>query len=161
MADDKQLAQDLEALKQRLQVLEDKEAIRDVLTQYSLNADLDRTDTFLKLWTEDGTFDLGPQMGIWHGRDQIKQHVMNAPFHRSITTRSQHLMLDFEIDVDGDTATAAGYVLITVRWQAGWGIARCVIRTFRFRRVKGHWLIQESVSRETGDPECQKLIPPE
>ena len=160
MGNDKQMVQELEALKRRLQVMEDKEAIRDVLVRYAFTADLERTDDFIKLWTEDGTFDLGTQYGVWKGREQIKQ-LLDGPVHKSITNRSQHLMVHYIINVDGDTATAAGYSLVTVHWQAGFGIFRCGFRTFRFRRVEGRWLIQETVSRETGNAECQSLISPE
>ena len=86
---------------------------------------------------------------------------MDGPAHQSIANRSQHLMLDFKIDVDGDTAVAAGYILVTVNRQGGFGIFRCSMRTFRFRRVGGRWLIREAVGRATGDSRCQDLIPPD
>ena len=68
MVEEKQLAQELEVLKKRLQALEDKEAIRDVLVRYYFNADLNRTDAFLDLWTEDAIKDVGTQFGVWKGK---------------------------------------------------------------------------------------------
>ena len=65
MSDYTQLEQELKELKQRFQVLEDKEAIRDLLVQYSFNADLDRTDAFVDLWTEDGVFDVGQETPVF------------------------------------------------------------------------------------------------
>ena len=51
MADEKRLVQELEKLKQRLQILEDKEEIRQLLSRYSYNADLSRNDGFVRLFT--------------------------------------------------------------------------------------------------------------
>ncbi len=156
MGDNEQLSQELEALKQRLRMLEDKEEIRDLLARYSFNADLNRNDALVKLWTDDGVFNL--ESGIWKGRSQIKQ-MLEGPVHQSITKRSQHLMLDYKIDIHDDIAVAAGYVLVTVHWQGGFGIFRCGFRTFKFQRVEGRWLISESISRATENPECDSLIP--
>ncbi len=156
MTDNTQLTQELEVLKRRLRVLEDKEAIRDLLVRYAFTADLERIDDFLELWTEDGTYEL--DSAVWKGRDQIKQGCMSDAFYNSIKNRSQHLILDLIINVNGDSATAAGYSATTVHWQAGFGLGRCALSTFRFRRVKGRWLIEQRVNRQTGDPRCHSLI---
>ncbi|MFC1919286.1 nuclear transport factor 2 family protein [Chloroflexota bacterium] len=156
MSDDK-LLQELEAVKQRLQELEDKEAIRDLLVRYGFTADLSRTNDYVDLWTEDAIFDVGTEYGLWKGKDKIRQ-LMEGPVHQSITNNSQHLMLDYIINVDGDKATAAGYCLVTLHWQAGFGIFRCSFRTFSFQRIDGRWLIKEAKSRATGDPECNQII---
>ncbi|MFC1980968.1 nuclear transport factor 2 family protein [Chloroflexota bacterium] len=163
MTNNREMAQELKGLKQKLQILEDKEAIRDHLARYSFNADLNRTDAYLDLWTEDGSFEVGGEVGlgrIWKGRDEIKQ-LLNGPVHQSFTTRSQHLLVDYIINVDGDTATAAGYGVVTVHWPGGFGIRRCSLRTFHFRRCEGRWFIQNAVSLATGDPECHSLISPD
>ena len=69
--------------------------------------------------------------------------------------------MDYDVKVDGDTAVARGYQLITLRSPDGFSIARTSFRVFHFRRVDGHWLIYEAESIETGKPECQDLIPTE
>ncbi len=153
------LAKELEAVKRRLQILEDKEAIRDLLTKLAFNLDLNRNDAYVKFYTEDGVFTHSPD-GVLKGRDQIKQFLLTS-VHQPVTNNSQHLFLSFKIDVDGDSATAAGYVLVTMRWYGGLGIARCAMRTFSFQRVKGRWLIKESASIEIGNPKCHQLISPD
>ena len=161
MANDTGLSQELETLRKRLQILEDKEAIRDVLARYAFNADLNRNDNFLKLWTDDCTFETDAGgLTIMKGKDEVMAHMLDT-VHQSVTNRSQHLLLDCLINVDGDTATAAGYLLLTERWDGGFGIFRCAWRTFRFQRVDGAWLIKEAVSRSIGEAGCQELIPTE
>ena len=142
MANDTELAQELKALKERIQILEDKEAIRDVITRYAFNADLNRIDSLLELWTDDCTFnsDRG-RVTIYKGKDEIEAYL-REPLHQSITNRSQHLQLDYIIKVDGDTATATGYQLLTLRWDGGFGIIRGAFRVFHLRRVNGTWLIR-------------------
>ena len=57
MADQEQLMQEFEKMKERLQVLGDKEEIRDLLCRYSYNADLGRDDGFVQLFTEDAIWE--------------------------------------------------------------------------------------------------------
>ncbi|MBI2831724.1 MAG: nuclear transport factor 2 family protein [Chloroflexi bacterium] len=162
MANNGDLEQELKIIKQRLQVLEDKEAIRELLARYCFRADMHRTDAFLDLWTEDSTFDVVSEWGgPRKGKEQIR-HLLDAqPQQVAINNQCQHLLLDLLIDVDGDTATATGYCVLNVRWQGGFGMFRCSVRTFRFRRENGRWLVHETVSRLIGDPECEKLIAPD
>ena len=162
MADDTGLAKELEALRKKVQILEDKEAIRDMLARYAFNADLNRTQNFLKLWTEDGLFvtDGGGKLHVLKGKEEIGRYL-DTSGHQTITNRSQHLQVDYIIQVDGDTATATGYQLLTVRLEGGFGIRRCAFRIFHFRRVDGRWLIKESKSLAIGGPECQQFIPTE
>jgi ketosteroid isomerase-like protein len=159
MANDEQLAKELDVLKKKVQILEDKEAIRDMLVRYAFNADLNRTENYLKLWTEDGVFatDVEGKLVVSKGKDEIRRILLN-PIHQAITNRCQHLQLDYIIQVEGDTATATGYQLLTQRWEGGFGIFRCAFRAFSFRRLDGRWLIKETKSIGIGKPECQQLI---
>ena len=150
MLDEKRLAQELGEVKQRLQALEDKEEIRQLLSQYSYNADLSRNDGYIQLFTKEGTFELwnpdtagfsgkaeGNAKEIFKGHDRIRE-LLEGPGHQSFTTRCQHLVdLALKIDVDGNQATATGYDVLTVRWLGGFGILRCSMRRWAFRRTNG------------------------
>lgn len=160
MAELSELATELTELKAKVQELQDKEEIRDVLTRYAFNADLNRTENYLRLYTEDGSFvtdGLGG-MVVAKGKDNIKKEILHSATHQSITNNSQHLQLDYLVTVDGDAASATGYHLITVKWVGGFGIFRCAFRTFRFQRVDRRWLINEVISVALGKPECQNLV---
>ncbi|MFC1981826.1 nuclear transport factor 2 family protein [Chloroflexota bacterium] len=162
MTNNLELAQELKVLKQKLQVLEDKEAIRDLLARYCYSADFNRTDAFLDLWTEDSTFDVVEEWGgPRKGKEQIRHLLNEQPQQVAINNRSQHLMLDLLIKVDGDTATATGYCVVNVRWQGGFGLFRCSVRNFRLRRVNGRWLVHETATRLIGEPESSSIISPD
>ncbi len=149
---------ELTDMKKRLQLLEDKEAIRDVLAQYAFNADLNRMEAFVNLFTVDCVFDVGADMGVWKGREQILKFMKEGAI-QTFTNHSQHVNVGCKIDVEGDEATVRGYSFVTVHWQGGYGLYSCSFRTFRMKRIDGRWLIRETVVCRTGDPGCQKLIP--
>ena len=104
MVDNTELAQELETLKGRLQMLEDKEAIRELLSRYSFNSDLNRIDNFLSLWTEDCTFSTNAVGGldVFKGKDEIRAHTLDPRWQSVVTLGAQHLLLDFIINIDGD-----------------------------------------------------------
>ena len=172
MISEEKITQTLEELKQKLQVLEDKEEIRDLISQYSYNADLGRNDAYIQLFSEDGEFNLysiefdalsvvKKQKAVekFKGHARLKE-LLEAAGHQSFTNMSQHILnLALKIDIDGDKATATGYDIGTVRWQAGFNIWRCAMRKWDFRRIDGRWLIENTESIPIGDPECQRLIP--
>jgi uncharacterized protein (TIGR02246 family) len=144
------------SLERRLQILEDKEAIRDVLSRYAQTVDLKRMDAFFDLFTPDGTLVTdGPGTVIRkQGKEEISAYLQ--PFLQKIT---QHIQVDYVIDVDGDNAKAVGYQLITETREGASRIARCALRQFLFRRIEGNWKIAEAISRDIAKTaECEKLI---
>jgi len=162
MANNTELLQELDTLKGKVRLLEDKEAIRDVLVRYSFNADLYRTENFLKLWTDDLTFvrDASGQEEILKGKDTIRNmQDEEEKLNKALPVYgSEHLQLNYHIDVDDDTAVATGYQLIVQRWEGGYGIRLCTMRQFRLKRVEGSWLINEAQSRLIGGTACEKLV---
>ncbi len=150
----------MEALKRKVQCLEDKEAIRDVLVRYAFNADLHRTENFLKLWTDDLTFDadVTGQVVVVKGKDALRErHSDRDRLSETLPVRA-HLQVDYHIEVDGDTAVATGYQLMPQRWECGFAIWTSSMRRFRLQRIDGRWLINEAISRLIGGPECQTLV---
>jgi len=154
------LRQELNELRQRHQVLEDKEAVRDVLYQYGLRFDLDRRDEWFELFADDCYFstDVPGFLLKLNGIKEIKEHYTpkpgQAPPRRSgneppkYTGFMGHVELAGVIRVDGDNAHAVG-------WQVGTGV-----RTWKLRRTNGKWLITETLSRVMGDKErCREIVP--
>jgi len=151
----------LEAMYKRLKLLEDKEAVREAMTRYGLYFDLGRYDKWYDVWTDDAHFatDGGPQKVI----DMKNKEEIKATFGaRQGRGTTQHLQVNYIIDVDGDTARATGYQMITDHKGEMPQVNRTGIRTFLFKRVKGEWLLQESISHtmknQTG---CDELVPDE
>ncbi|MFI1766187.1 nuclear transport factor 2 family protein [Streptomyces sp. NPDC020800] len=97
---------ELEALADRLQVLEDKEALRGLLIR-GWRA-LDRKDwrTWIDCWAEDAVLEFGPWETI-EGKEAIRAKVEEA---ESPYASMQHHILNMHVDVEGDRATGIGYM---------------------------------------------------
>ncbi|MDD4860030.1 MAG: nuclear transport factor 2 family protein [Dehalococcoidales bacterium] len=152
-------ASKLAALEEKVQELADKEEIRDLLARYSFCCDLNRNEDLVNLFTEDGVFATDTE-GVWSshkGRPAIMKYF-NLPLHQELVFKSQHLLLDNVITVNGNKATAVGYILLTDKWVGGYDIFRCAIRSWAFQRVNGHWLIKDAKSVAMGNG-CEKLVP--
>jgi ketosteroid isomerase-like protein len=156
------LGLEIEALREKIQLLEDKEAIREVVYRYGYTADLGRYDDFVHTLTEDcvwrasGAVEPGTgraRMSVFNGRDEALSAV-SGPGHTALVHSEQHLLTNLIIHVDGDTATAIGHLALTVttRWAGAFGLGTCRMMSLAFRRVDGQWLISEIEFRETGGP---------
>jgi ketosteroid isomerase-like protein len=136
----------------RVQRLEDERAIVNVLTRYGFAADAGDADATAALYTDDTVIDLGmpsPLTGA-HGARQL---VLDER-HQAILGRCAHTMGPFvvDVDIDGDNATAVGYVRVYVSdadmrnprlWRIGY-------TRFELRRVEGAWRIATRVARSLG-----------
>jgi hypothetical protein len=157
-----ELSDELEALKREVQVLKDKEAIRDVLSRYALLFDLGSYDKWYELWMEDATFSTGEpeKYNNMNGKAAIKANYGTVPKQHRAT---QHMQIACVIKVDGDTATAIGYQVITAhRGTAGEApiVAKTGVRSWTFQRSQGKWLIKKTVSRTMKDlPACLEIVP--
>lgn len=137
-----------EQLQQRLQNVEDLEAIRRLKADYCRYADdPEGAEKFAALFTEDATLDEGDDVLIVQGRSRL------AHLHRvswRYTRFNAHFVFSPSIDLDGDTATAHWRLLqmVTVAepgrdeeayLAAGW-------YDDRYQRVDGSWRIAEVVA---------------
>ena len=92
-------------LPQRLQVLEDIEAIRKLKAAYCAACDDDHNgDAVARLFVEDGTWGAAGQPAEV-GTDQIAAFMYGVR-NRGQMMRSAHQVFNPVIEVDGDTATA-------------------------------------------------------
>lgn len=172
MSDQKDIVQDLEGLKKRLQalendfksriqVLEDKEAILDLLARYGFTYDLMRFNEWADLFTEDGVFNIDAhgKIDIVTGRENLR-----ALFSKGMPyLAAQHLQLGVIIKVNGDTAKAIGFQVLTMNTgdsQTKPFIDNTFIRTWTLQRINGKWLIKEAVSRILKNLEnCRAIVP--
>ena len=110
----------IEALERRVQELEDKEAIREVLARYGFTADLGLSKDWVDVWTEDGVYDLGPDDKAVGSDGLLYDIITNPKGHKTIENRSQHTVVNHFIRVDGDTAWAEAYSIVFVRGDDGY-----------------------------------------
>ena len=147
-------------IEKRLQILEDREAIREAMTRYGLYFDLGRYQQWYDVWTDDAYFATdGPeQVNEMKGKEAIKARFgpTNSP------GTSQHLQVNQIIDIDEDTAKVTGYQLITAHDGENPAVVRTGIRTFLFQRIEGKWQLKESISHTMKNREgCDEIVPPD
>jgi hypothetical protein len=97
----------LERLEQRLQELEDREQVRDLLIRYGLALDAHDWALLRTVFVPEAVADYGELEGRNEGIDEII-----AACHRALVglDSSQHLIANLHVEVDGDRATASSYL---------------------------------------------------
>jgi ketosteroid isomerase-like protein len=106
----------LERLEQRLQVLEDAEAIRNLKARYAAFCDSQYdADGIAILFTEDALWE-SPGLGRFEGREAIRNFFRGAS---AIFPFAIHYSLNGHIEVDGDTARARWYLFMPCTVAAG------------------------------------------
>ena len=100
----------LEALAARLQALEDREAIRELIASYGPLADTGAAEALSQLWTEDGRYAVGG-MTEAKGRAAIAALIDGAVHRGLMADGCAHAPGPATIDLDGDTPTARGHSL--------------------------------------------------
>jgi hypothetical protein len=106
-----------------LQLLEDRAAIQDLLVTYGHLLDEKDLSGYSKLFSEDGVWEggigsaTGPA-GIYAMLDKVFKRVEPGSFGNDY-----HIMSDFIIDVDGDTATSRSNWTWVVEGQEGTPVA--------------------------------------
>lgn len=93
-------------LQERVQRMEDTEAIRVLLIRYGRALDSQNIEAYSKLFAEDGVWE--GTMGSEKGQKAIQKMVEDgiAKMPPGLFDNSNHIMSSMEIEVNGDTATA-------------------------------------------------------
>jgi len=92
-------------------MLEEKEAIRDLLATYCFHLDAGDLAKWLELFTEDGTFDVGP-LGKAQGRQIINEFLSRIRLTNGKRHGIKHYTVNSVITVSGAEARAHSYVLV-------------------------------------------------
>ena len=103
MTNNDDLVEKVDVLLQRVDELESRAALRDLLTDYCLGFDNRDWDTFISIWHEDAVWEIGPPFGTFTGHAGIRQAVYDIlyPFWRE----THHLTTNFRVEFsDADHA---------------------------------------------------------
>lgn len=131
----------LEALAARLQTLEDREAIRDLIASYGPLADTGAADAFSQLWTEDGRYAVGG-MTEAKGRAAIAALIDGAVHRGLMADGCAHALGPVTIDLDGDTASARGHsVVFRADGTGGWAAHRVSANRWHLARTPDGWRV--------------------
>ncbi len=144
-----ELANEVAALRRRVEAAESVLAVQSLKARYAELVDgrfvggrvvdpvtLDRVAReAADLFTEDGTWDGGPGLGVATGRAAIAQRL-GAP----TLDFSRHLFVKPRIEVDGDRASARWDLLSPCRRPDGTSYWMCGYEDDEYRLVDGAWL---------------------
>lgn len=86
---------------------QDRQEITDVLVGYASGIDRRDWSRFRSCFTPDVHADYGAEVGEWHDLEAFTEYM--RVMHQDMGA-TQHMLSNFVIDVDGDTATASTYV---------------------------------------------------
>jgi hypothetical protein len=104
----------MQALDARLQALEDREAIRDLITRYGPLADSGDAQGVAALWAEDGIYAI-TGFAESRGRAQISALIDGENHRQLLADGCAHVLGPVAVDLEGSTATARGHSLV-LRW---------------------------------------------
>lgn len=126
--------------------LADKEAIRELLSNYCFGIDRGSPDAVAELFVEDGIWD-GP-MGRCESRRALHEFMTRAGIGGG-QGRVRHLTLNEVISVTGNMATARSYVVGLNAGDAPPSITFAGFYEDRLVKVEGRWLFKERLSQMT------------
>ena len=92
-------------MEDRLQRLEDLEAIRNLVAKYNFAFDTQDVDTYLTCWIEDGFVERR------NSKPSCRGHAQLAALVRDFPVKGRHISTDLVITLDGDQATMKHYLL--------------------------------------------------
>jgi ketosteroid isomerase-like protein len=90
------------SLAERLDVIESRAAIEDLIARYAHGFDRRSFDLLMSIWHEDALLDLGESFGSFRGTEAIAEAY--AGFWRE-SPWTHHFLANALIEIDGDAAT--------------------------------------------------------
>ena len=99
----------IEALARRIDEIESRNAMRDLVSNYCHGFDRRDWDCFIGIWHEDAVWDIGPLFGEFHGHEGIQKAVQEILY--PVWRESHHLTTNLCITfVDDDHANGISNV---------------------------------------------------
>lgn len=99
-------------------VIEEKEAIRDVLSAYCFYVDDGEFDKWADLFSEDAVFDAGPQ-GKMQGRAAIRDFIAKAVPLKGEGPARKHCTMNSMIQLNGTEAKVDSYIVVVREAEQG------------------------------------------
>ena len=143
------------SLEERIQALEDKHAIHQLIMSYPLAVDSRSMDFVETAWTEDGVFDRGALDPKQHsgafegayGLEAILKEVASPQLQAGREGGLCHIMTAPQIEIRGDEAAATGYTLMVVRDGDDFRLRRPTANRWDLVRSGDGWKIKRRTLR--------------
>ncbi len=87
------------ALARRVDELESRAALRDLVTDYCRGFDTHDWDTFIAIWHENAGWEIGPPFGTFEGHAGIREAVMDVLY--PVWRETHHLTSNLKVEFDG------------------------------------------------------------
>jgi uncharacterized protein (TIGR02246 family) len=128
-------------LEQRLQELEDREAIRQAICGYGYAMDGCNAEAVGSFYTEDGVYAVG-DIGAYEGRAAIEAITVSDTHLALVEAGCAHMSTPPYIVIDGDWAVATCHTMVPSHRQDGYYIARLSASRIELaRQPDGGWKI--------------------
>lgn len=124
----------------RIDRLESKHAMRDLVTDYCRGFDQRKFDRFLNIWWEDCIWDIGPPFGVFEGHAGIRQAVEGVLW--PVWRETHHLTSNLQVVFD-DIDNARGECDVDCMGALQDNSVQMISATYRdhFQRRQGVWKI--------------------
>lgn len=133
------------SLEARLRILEDKEAIRDLIAHYGPLVDSGDSDRVAALWTEDGSYSVGGMTDA-QGRAAIAG-LVESDLHRQLMRAGcAHLLGPVAIELQDDFAIARGHSVVFRHTDAGFEVWRVSANRWELERGEQGWQVRRRVN---------------
>ena len=130
----------LGALMKRIDEIESRNAMRDLVSNYCHGFDRRDWDCFIGIWHEDAVWDIGPLFGSFHGHEGIRQAVYEILY--PVWRESHHLTTNLCINFS-DPDHASGISNVDCMGANPEDVVQMVGATYidQFERRNGIWKI--------------------
>jgi uncharacterized protein (TIGR02246 family) len=128
------------ALERRIDELEGRAAMRDLVSDYCHGFDKHDFDRFLAIWWEDCVWDIGPPFGSFQGHDGIRKAVQEVLW--PVWRESHHLTSNLKVRFEGPDV-AVGECDVDCMGATRDDVVQMISATYRDRFVRrnGVWKI--------------------
>ena len=142
----------------RIALLEDREAIRELIARYGPLADAGDCAGAAALWTDDGVYEVGG-FGSYTGRAAIQALLEGESHQGLIHGGAAHVLSPPVIDLDGDRAVARTYSVVFRKSGDNWEAHRASANMWHLVRVAGEWKVARRVNQLLdGSADARTLI---
>jgi len=140
MTDSTPIQEQLESLLSRIDELESRAALRDLVTDYCLGFDNHDWDRFISIWHPDAVWEIGAPFGTFIGHEGIREAVFDVlyPVWRETHHLTSNLRLEFS-----DADHAHGVCNVDCMGATADDIVQMISATYTddFERRDGAWKI--------------------
>ena len=152
------LVEQILALQNRLQALEDREAIRQLIASYGPAVDSNRPQGAAALWAEDGEYAVAG-FGAHTGRAALVD-LLAAPHHQQLLQDGcAHILSAPHIQLSGQQAVAVNYSVVLRHQGEAYVPERVAANRWELEKTAGQWQVRRrSNALLDGSPAAHDLL---